>query len=129
MAKYMKKLDRGIEKPSSFLSKKNSVAVPNLSRISSSLLDKDFDVPEIVVDKKHFYIPKNKFLEHNKWHPNDNFPTDFDKFAPMLDNTVSSSGKTLERTLTMERNFDKKPWKHNKKDLDDIGSRYDSSPS
>lgn len=88
-------------------------------------MDKDIEAPEIVFDKRHIYIPRNPY----KWNHNDAYPKDFDKFEPMLDNTVSASGKNLGRTLTMERNFDRRPWKHTKKDLDEIGSRYDSSPS
>ena len=79
--------------------------------------------PEISVEER--YMPINRY----KWLPGDAVPRDFGKFKAILDNTVSSSGKTLERTLALERNQDKSPWKHNKYHMDEIGSRYDSKPS
>lgn len=113
----------------SWVSKKRSLAVPTqsqsalfnerpeknvfgLPKHSASLVDKEFGaqrtVPQISIEDRYIAINKHKWLH------GDAVPRDLDKFKAVLDNTVSSSGKTLERTLALERNQDKKPWKHNK---------------
>ena len=64
-----------------------------------------------------------------KWLPNQFSPGILKDIKPLLDTTVSRTGKSLERTLVMDRRLDRDLWMPSKKHPGELGSKYDASPS
>ena len=63
------------------------------------------------------------------WRPNHFSPTVIGDIKPLLDSTVSKTGKSLERTLMMERYLDRDVWLPSKQHMGDLASKYGASPS
>lgn len=177
--KYMRKLDRGIEKPSSFYQRKQSLANPGLEPLKEELdklrseRDKSTHRSTNKISKKtgesrnflmiqenaaataqtktaddqdelfgELQVPNAPQTTTNKekqirymatnparWLPNHFSPSVIGDIKPLLDTTVSRTGKSLERTLMMERYLDRDPWIPSKKHMGDLGSKYGASPS